>query len=214
MKSYIDGLTECLSRLEKLEKSVSSKSTGPMRKAMEDLADAGHTEWRTAYDSLGDVDDGVNDAVVDLPRWQGDTLVLEASGDNLLFLEFGTGVRHNYKTKYGSQYGYYPSSWSAGPGGKGWLVGGMRRAFHGKWPLPKGVIPSDTRGAQYDKKVVRHWMTKKYGARTRTYHYHRDTPFAYWAEGHRPANGMYKAMRVMQSRAEKDRFIFTLLNSD
>ena len=211
MRSYIEGFTACMKRLESLEKTLDDTILTPeKKKAMEAIADVGWATWNTALAQLPPLDDGTNDTKLETPSWEGRELVIRAHGSNAYFVEFGTGVHKNYSTQYGQQYGFYPTSWSSTMG-SGWLTGSKRQKFRGWWILPKGIVPEDTKGAQYTKTVTRTWMTKKYGLRKRTYFYRRSTPFCYWAEGHAPVNGMYKAMRRMQMNDMKQLFKVELL---
>lgn len=207
MKSYIEGLTDCMNTLDEyIEGAEKPKESKAMRTGLEDLAGQGWITWETAVAEIRP-DDNFNDTVVETPKWEGNELVIHAHGENALFVEFGTGVRHNYPTKYGKSFGFYPASWSTGPNGAGWLGGERRRIFKGKWILPKGVTPEDMKGmvdAGTPYTVTRRWMTKKYGLRERTYTYQRKVPI-FWAEGHKPANGMYKALKVMRSKETSKR---------
>lgn len=208
MKSYVVGMTDCLRQLERLEKAVDGTKMSPeMKRAVERLGNIGWATWHTAITNLGDIDDGTTrNVVIDSPSWKGSTLTIRGHGDNILFVEFGTGVKFNHATKYGQSYGFFPTSWSASPNGKGWLVGAKRKRYKGKWILPKGVIPDDQHGKQ--TVVHRGYMTKKYGWRDKFYT--RKTPI-YWAVGHRPANGMYYAMKAMSNKNALGQFKIELL---
>ena len=198
MRSYIDGLTDCLRVLGQLSEGTSVSSSA-VRTAVEHLGNKGYARWKTVND-LADRADDMSQADIDSiyvrpPVWNGNTLTITETGNNLYFFEFGTGVKQNYRTEYGGQYGFYPTSWSGGPNGKGWLVGEKRRIYKGKWMLPWSVSPQSTRGLSLSYKKA--WVTKSGEVHSKRY---QRRVWAYWATGHRPVNGMYHAMKTMCSK--------------
>jgi len=71
--------------------------------------------------------------VVAAPKFTSEGFELTASGKDIYFLEFGTGLQMDYSNPYAAKMGFYPSSFSGGPG-KGFLVPPKLNHFHGAWP--------------------------------------------------------------------------------
>lgn len=189
MKSNIIGLTDCLRELDKLA-NATSVSSPEVRKAVEHLGNKGFAEWQTALDLKTPMFDDELDDTKLTTGWNGDTFYISATGENVFFTEFGTGVRPNHGTAYGSSLGFTPRSWSLGPGA-GWLAEGDF------WYLPKEVankVYHSRRNESWWNHRV--WYTKKYGMREKWYK--RKKPH-YKAYGHAPVNGTYKALKVMRS---------------
>lgn len=67
------------------------------------------------------------------PNFTSDGFELTASGEDIYFLEFGTGLNMDYANPYAAKMGFFPSSYSGGPG-KGFLVPPKLNHFHGAWP--------------------------------------------------------------------------------
>lgn len=75
------------------------------------IADAVYNSAFTEYD-------GKNDVIVKVEKTEKGYKVI-ASGQAVLFLEFGSGATLGYGHPYASGYGMGPSTWSLGPQGKG-----------------------------------------------------------------------------------------------
>ena len=99
--------------------------------------------WSKGYDQVkADYDSAVtkegepaneHTVVIAAPKFTSDGFTLTATGADIYFLEFGTGLNMDYSNPYASKLGFYPSSYSGGPG-KGFLVPPKLNHFHGAWP--------------------------------------------------------------------------------
>jgi hypothetical protein len=76
--------------------------------------------------------DGVNDVEVAVDNPDDNSWEIEASGDALMFIEFGSGVNLRHNNPWGL---YEPASWSKEH--EKWLVGKRLAAFKGWWPVGK-----------------------------------------------------------------------------
>lgn len=61
---------------------------------------------------------GTNDITVRVDN-TGSVAVIYAEGTALLFIEFGSGIRHGYGHPRAGEFGYGPGAYSDGPDGKG-----------------------------------------------------------------------------------------------
>ena len=83
-----------------------------MKKFCEELAKIGQDEALKSYALMDDEGEKYN-FHVDKGKWDGDTLILSASGEDIIFMEFGTGIIHNNgEHPLTAKFGYEPSSWS------------------------------------------------------------------------------------------------------
>lgn len=80
--------------------------------------------------------DGFNDVYVSSLMRSRNESEIEATGESVLFIEFGTGIRYAGDASYGIQYGLGPGTWSEGPQGmghwddpKGWYYGHNKRSW-------------------------------------------------------------------------------------
>ena len=110
MKVSVIGIDKVISDLEKYMDKLPYK----MRRFAKELGDIGYEQAYTLYSNA--LYAGENDIVVDHPFWNGDTLVLSASGETITFIEFGTGVWkyggdiHPQAEEFGfrrGEYGYH-----------------------------------------------------------------------------------------------------------
>lgn len=203
MIEYVEGINDCIEEIKRLKSNISSNSPR-MWRAMRVFADAGYEAWKGKLDEAEPRDDNENGTILDKPKIVGNSILINFHGKNALFVEFGTGVKHNYPTKYGQQYGFFPGSWSSGPDGKGWLTGVKRRVYKGRWLLPSHVTPerylNDRQSLFYRKMYITE------NGEVHRYKYYRSNP-ANWAEGHKPINGMYHAMQKLVTKDAKARFV-------
>ena len=101
------NVDKVISQLTKYSKSLDAKIKSFAMK----LGDIGYTQAFTIYQSA--LYAGTNDVVVREPYWAGDTLVLEASGESVTFIEFGTGTWafgsdiHPLASQFGYERGEY-----------------------------------------------------------------------------------------------------------
>lgn len=97
----VTGLKETIAWLEKQKKAIPDK-----RKVFfERLAEIG-VETATLKFSEA-IYDGTNDVKVEPYTWQGDKLIIEATGKSVLFIEFGSGVTYSSPAHpLADDYGY------------------------------------------------------------------------------------------------------------
>ena len=132
----ITGCDKLISRLEKASSDLSSVSKGALHNYLADTWQVGYDEVSNAYKdakTLEGDDANQSTSVTASPVWRHDGCDLVASGEDIMFLEFGTGLNMSYENPYADQFGFYPSSYS-GNQGKGFLVPPKLNHFHGAWP--------------------------------------------------------------------------------
>lgn len=135
----ITGCDKLISRLEKASNDLEKfENRGALHNYLEDTWRVGMEEAKARYESAvtleGESANPENQTtVVDPATWDKKGLELKATGDNIAFLEFGTGLNMDYENPYASKLGFYPSSYSGGPG-KGFLIPPKLNHFHGSWP--------------------------------------------------------------------------------
>lgn len=64
---------------------------------------------------------------------------ITASGESVLFIEYGTGIKFKHDSEFGNYQDYPPTSWSLGPNGSGWLSPAVVKKQYGRWFTPAGV---------------------------------------------------------------------------
>lgn len=133
----ITGCDKLISRLEKAEKSLSSaENRGALHDYLYDTWSVGKDEVKRSYEEAVTLEGepaNQHTTVTPDPIWHDNGCELEASGEDIMFLEFGTGLNMSYENPYADQFGFYPSSYS-GNKGKGFLVPPKLNHFHGAWP--------------------------------------------------------------------------------
>lgn len=77
--------------------------------------------------------DGVNDVVVSMETGNN-VWSITASGEAVLFIEYGTGITYPHTSEFGDYSAYPPASWSVNHGQ--WLVEPKVSKLGGKWPIP------------------------------------------------------------------------------
>jgi len=109
----------------------------------------------------------------------GDTATVTATGEGLLFVEFGTGINNNYDSpsQVAGEYGFSPASWSMQ--NRQWLLPPRSIMFKGKWPIP-GTFGQGT-------KIIQ----TKNGPK--------EVKSNLWTEGHPPVDAMYKAFEALKA---------------
>lgn len=125
-----------LKKLNKIQRSLQDTSnSGPLHDYLHDMWQVGYKTLQVSYDSAlthdgepakGDV------TLISEPKWYPDGFELIASGEEILFLEFGTGIFQTDIHPWGSQFGYIPRSYSAI--NKQFLFEPKTHHFHGSWP--------------------------------------------------------------------------------
>lgn len=125
-----------IQKLEKAQRDVDKfKSNGALHDYLYDMWQTGYDQCKNDYDSAVTLDgDKANEGttVVPAPKWNDDGFDLVASGTDILFLEFGTGVNQSFTHPWGAQFGYTPASYSEKH--HGFLIDPKIRHFHGAWP--------------------------------------------------------------------------------
>ena len=136
-------ITGCDKLIKKLEKATSDledfRYKGELHNYLQDVWRTGFDEAKFCYDNAVTLEgDPANEhtTVIDPATQIENGLELVASGEDIAFLEFGTGLNMDYENPYAAQFGFYPSSYSGGPG-KGFLVPPKLDHFHGAWPHDK-----------------------------------------------------------------------------
>lgn len=169
MSSFqITGITRCLNAVKHIEKNYP--------KAIKEGANITFEKaQQVAQDKYTNAEyDGVNDCQVRKPQWQNDkTITLTAGGTSLLFIEFGTGIRHiNPYNPYAINRGY-------GRGSYGMHNANIR---HGLWiyKTPVGNKLNGPDGAY----VLDRQGNRRNGVA--------------WSGGNGAANGMYDALKLIQ----------------
>lgn len=88
IKFAIDGLEDVIRDIDKLQVTLEDRIRG----ALEAIMSEGYVIASVRFDEA--LYAGTNDVEVDPPRWDGDTLILEAHGNAVAFIEFGTGTNY------------------------------------------------------------------------------------------------------------------------
>lgn len=110
--------------------------SGGLHDYLYDMWTVGKDQAKADYDAAVTKEgDKANESttVSPAPKFTSDGFELTASGKDIYFLEFGTGLNMDYTNPYASQMGFFPSSYSGGPG-KGFLIPPKLNHFHGAWP--------------------------------------------------------------------------------
>ena len=82
----VSGIEKTIEAIQRLNNGIESK----MHELLERLMEEGYTAAAYAYAVANYAGDKT--ISLDLPKWEGDTLVLTASGEKIAFIEFGTGT--------------------------------------------------------------------------------------------------------------------------
>lgn len=102
----VEGIKDLKKHLKKVEKNLGEDKLKRIVQALgsEGLAVAQAGFSKAKYS-------GTNDVQMSL-RWDGNTLLLEASGSAVLFIEFGSGVKWPADNPKAAENGFTPRSWS------------------------------------------------------------------------------------------------------
>ena len=136
----MNGITvNCESIIKRLERAKTDvdkfKRSGALHDYLTDMWQVGYDQVKQDYDSAVTLEgDKANEGttVTAAPKWHEDGFDLIASGTDILFLEFGTGVNQSFTHPWGAQFGYTPASYSEQH--HGFLIEPKLRHFHGQWP--------------------------------------------------------------------------------
>lgn len=116
MRVSYSGIKETIKHLEDIRKKLGEDK---IHSALQRLAEKGYQIASAGFNSA--MFDGTNDVQVNIV-WESENVVtLVASGQSVLFIEFGTGATYGYGHPLAQQYGYGPGTWSDNEalGGKG-----------------------------------------------------------------------------------------------
>lgn len=121
------GTKSLLDRLDKLHDAVAYD-------APRIIADEVSNQTTKAMAGFASAEyDGNNDVAVSMETgnnvWR-----IAASGEAVLFIEYGTGVTYSHTSEFGNAAAYPPASWSASH--DKWLVEPRLSKYGGKWPVP------------------------------------------------------------------------------
>lgn len=86
----IDRVIDDLTNLQ--SESPKGGVTEKMRELVERLMQEAYPIAQAGFDRTKALYEGTNDVVVSEPYWDGDTMILEANGEAVAFIEFGTGM--------------------------------------------------------------------------------------------------------------------------
>lgn len=121
------GAKSLFSRLDKLKDAVQNDVPNTLAKAVSDQTTRAMSGFASAeYD-------GINDVTVSMETGDN-TWSIVASGESVLFIEYGSGIFYPHTSEFGNASAYPPTSWSASHGK--WLVDPKVTTYGGKWPIP------------------------------------------------------------------------------
>lgn len=154
--------TGLIKKLKKASSDISNvERRGELHNYLYDMWQVGYDQVSADYESAVTLDgDKANQSttITSEPKWYTDGLELIASGGDILFLEFGTGVNQDFIHPWGSHFGYTPASYSIQH--YGFLIDPKLKHFHGQWPHEKrlhwGQNPS--RGMYNASKAMRYYL--------------------------------------------------------
>lgn len=130
---------ECTSLMDKLKKARRDltyvASSGAVHNYLYDVWEVGRDTAKCYYDqALTKEGAPANEhtTVNPVPTFTNKGCELIASGEDILFLEFGTGIFQDYTNPYADQFGFYPGSFSFH--NKRFLFPPKYNHFRGRWP--------------------------------------------------------------------------------
>lgn len=154
--------TDLIKKLKKANSDISSfQSRGKLHSYLHDMWQVGYDQVKADYASAVTLDgDKANQTttITSSPKWDSDGLELIASGGDILFLEFGTGINQDFIHPWGSQFGYTPASYSIQH--YGFLIDPKLKHFHGQWPHEKKLHwgQNPARGMYNASKAMRFYL--------------------------------------------------------
>ena len=140
------GQKALLARLDKLKSAIEKDVPQAIEKQVSEQTTRAMTGFASAQY------DGDNDVSV-MMETGNKTWRIVASGESVLFIEYGSGITYPHISEFGNASAYPPTSWSASHGK--WLVDPRVSQFGGKWPVPgKGMWTYGNKSANvmYDTK--------------------------------------------------------------
>ena len=141
------GAKSLFSRLDKLKDAIQYEVPNAIAKDVSDQTTRAMTGFAMAeYD-------GINDVTVSMETGNNVWRIV-ASGESVLFIEYGSGITYPHTSEFGNYSAYTPTSWSATHGK--WLVEPKVSKYGGKWPIQgwKGYWTKGNKSANvmYDTK--------------------------------------------------------------
>lgn len=100
-------ISRIIDRLNKKKADLETTTVTKMRKLLVELHAIGCDVAKARFREV----EAEHIVVDEEPIWEGNTVILKASGEDILFIEFGTGVTYT-PTQYGEQYGFGPATYS------------------------------------------------------------------------------------------------------
>ena len=154
--------TNLIKKLKKSDSDVKNfQRSGALHNYLQDMWQIGYDQAKADYESATTHEGEKANQGTSLtasPKWSSDGFELIASGQDILFLEFGTGISQDFIHPWGSQFGYTPASYSIQH--YGFLIDPKLKHFHGQWPHEKrlhwGQNPS--RGMYNASKAMRYYL--------------------------------------------------------
>lgn len=132
----ITGCDKLISRLEKATNDLEKfDNKGALHDYLQDVWRTGYDEASASYENAVTLEGepaNQSTTVIDPATRISNGLELVASGEDITFLEFGTGLNMDYQNPYAAKFGFFPSSYS-GSVGMGFLVPPKLNHFHGAW---------------------------------------------------------------------------------
>lgn len=128
------SIDKAIKQLEGYADSLDRKA----KELCERLANMGamYAEWNfSGVLYAGDIDYKIT-----VEQGEGNTYMIKANGETVLFMEFGAGIKHGYGHPQAAQFGMGPGTYPEGKGHwddpKGWWFGGK-----GNWTHTYGNAP-------------------------------------------------------------------------
>jgi len=138
----ITGCDKLIAKLEKAQESLeNARDTGALHDYLVDVWDVGKDVANKCYAEAvtleGEPANQGKTHVVDPPTAYKNGIDLVATGSDITFLEFGTGLNMTEYNPFANKMGFTPGSWSISH--KQFLYPNKIYHFHGSWPHNKQI---------------------------------------------------------------------------
>lgn len=153
---------DLIKKLKKADSDIKNfQRSGALHDYLYDVWQVGHDQVKADYGNALTLEgEPANESttIVSTPKWASDGFELIASGQDILFLEFGTGVNQDFTHPWGAEFGYTPASYSVQH--YGFLVDPKLRHFHGQWPHEKRLHwgQNPARGMYNASKAMQYYL--------------------------------------------------------
>lgn len=138
----ITGCDKLISKLERVTDELENfDNKGALHNYLHDVWRVGLDTAKARYDSAVTLEGekaNKNTKLVDPPRRIKNGLELVAYGDDVNFLEFGTGLNMTEYNPFANKMGFTPGSWSVSH--KQFLYPNKIYHFHGAWPHNRQIL--------------------------------------------------------------------------